>query len=286
MAVQRERRHQKHREYIMSLYQSVCHICSKPFADAIDHVVPVAQGGSDHPDNLRPAHTSCNSRKGGDDYPLWAEKNPNMWHPGFEPGQVRAERERLKKLEEAERLRHEQAAAEAEEKLREIHRLAAIRRQAKYEEELAAWRQKCETIDAIRADKPRNPVVAVEEIAPGLVSLIAAISVVWPWVFSDGELGSNILTAIVGGFIFFWIFMIPSVVVTKLLSAGLRRTLLRRYTVILREREEAWGQLVEEWESREPRSAPIPPRDSNSDQRRSSGGHHYTSRSRHFRRRW
>lgn len=30
----------------------------------IDHVVPKARGGSDHPDNLEPAHSDCNNYKG------------------------------------------------------------------------------------------------------------------------------------------------------------------------------------------------------------------------------
>lgn len=34
----------------------ICHLCGHPGADAADHVVPLAQGGSDTVDNLRPAH--------------------------------------------------------------------------------------------------------------------------------------------------------------------------------------------------------------------------------------
>lgn len=30
----------------------------------IDHVVPKARGGGDHPDNLEPAHSVCNNYKG------------------------------------------------------------------------------------------------------------------------------------------------------------------------------------------------------------------------------
>ena len=33
-------------------------------ATAIDHVKPIARGGSNWPANLRPACTPCNSRKG------------------------------------------------------------------------------------------------------------------------------------------------------------------------------------------------------------------------------
>ena len=35
----------------------VCHLCGKPGADTIDHVIPVALGGDQwDPTNLRPAH--------------------------------------------------------------------------------------------------------------------------------------------------------------------------------------------------------------------------------------
>ena len=52
----------------------VCHICGHPGSDAVDHVVPLARGGSDtDPDNLKPAHHDvtcpdcgerCNRAKG------------------------------------------------------------------------------------------------------------------------------------------------------------------------------------------------------------------------------
>lgn len=46
----------------------VCHICGKPGADAVDHVIPRARGGPDTMANKRPAHHDvppfCNRIKG------------------------------------------------------------------------------------------------------------------------------------------------------------------------------------------------------------------------------
>ena len=41
-----------------------CHICHRPGADTVDHLIPIAAGGDVHDlDNLAPAHRACNSRK-------------------------------------------------------------------------------------------------------------------------------------------------------------------------------------------------------------------------------
>lgn len=45
-----------------------CHICGQPPTNTdplvADHIVPVADNGTDHPSNLRPVHRSCNARRG------------------------------------------------------------------------------------------------------------------------------------------------------------------------------------------------------------------------------
>lgn len=46
----------------IDLWGGLCWICRKP-ANALDHVKPIAKGGSNWPANLRPICTSCNSRK-------------------------------------------------------------------------------------------------------------------------------------------------------------------------------------------------------------------------------
>ena len=44
-----------------------CHLCARFLSVhemTLDHVVPLSRGGAHTPENLRPAHRSCNSRKG------------------------------------------------------------------------------------------------------------------------------------------------------------------------------------------------------------------------------
>jgi 5-methylcytosine-specific restriction protein A len=41
---------------VMHLHDGVCHACGRPGADQVDHVIPLAEGGDDTMDNLRPIH--------------------------------------------------------------------------------------------------------------------------------------------------------------------------------------------------------------------------------------
>ena len=43
----------------------VCWICGQRGADTADHLISLAEGGSNDMSNLRPAHRRCNSRRGG-----------------------------------------------------------------------------------------------------------------------------------------------------------------------------------------------------------------------------
>jgi 5-methylcytosine-specific restriction endonuclease McrA len=64
------------REYIYDKTGGYCHICDgkihlSKYANLyhrqgweVDHSVPISLGGTDHPNNLWPAHVDCNRRKG------------------------------------------------------------------------------------------------------------------------------------------------------------------------------------------------------------------------------
>lgn len=54
----------------------VCHLCGKPGANTIDHIIPRALGGTDELDNLRPAHKRCNSSRGAMPLDQWFLRHP------------------------------------------------------------------------------------------------------------------------------------------------------------------------------------------------------------------
>jgi hypothetical protein len=47
---------QKLRKQVFTYYGEQCWLCGGDGADTIDHIIPVADGGDDSLDNLRPAH--------------------------------------------------------------------------------------------------------------------------------------------------------------------------------------------------------------------------------------
>lgn len=60
------RRREIERAYIIERDGSRCHLCGELCSAedvSLDHVIPLAQGGSHAPENLRVAHLSCNARK-------------------------------------------------------------------------------------------------------------------------------------------------------------------------------------------------------------------------------
>jgi 5-methylcytosine-specific restriction endonuclease McrA len=54
------------RAYVLQRDNYRCWICrsSTPRADTVDHIKPVAHGGTDLISNLKAAHQLCNSRRG------------------------------------------------------------------------------------------------------------------------------------------------------------------------------------------------------------------------------
>ena len=59
-------------DQVAERWGQVCWLCHKPIVGQVspDHVVPVAFGGSDDLDNLRPSHLRCNIRRGTKRPPL------------------------------------------------------------------------------------------------------------------------------------------------------------------------------------------------------------------------
>jgi len=63
----------------------ICHLCGKPGANSADHLIPVAQGGTDHPTNLAAAHLQCNKIRGTRNITtarndLQKRTQPTNWH--------------------------------------------------------------------------------------------------------------------------------------------------------------------------------------------------------------
>jgi 5-methylcytosine-specific restriction endonuclease McrA len=54
---------------VLSTYGDRCVHCGLAGADTVEHVQPRSLGGTDALENLRPAHGSCNSRRGTDPMP-------------------------------------------------------------------------------------------------------------------------------------------------------------------------------------------------------------------------
>ena len=70
----------------LRLHNSVCHVCGKPGADQVDHVIPLAEGGTDTDDNRRPIHAEpCHRNKTADESRRGRKtrKRPPERHPGL-----------------------------------------------------------------------------------------------------------------------------------------------------------------------------------------------------------
>lgn len=62
----------------LSTWGTICHLCGCDGADTADHIVPRSRGGTDELANLRPAHRSCNSRRGAMDLAVWHERQHSL----------------------------------------------------------------------------------------------------------------------------------------------------------------------------------------------------------------
>lgn len=70
---------------VLAEYGDTCHLCGKPGATTIDHIIPVCLGGDNSLENLRPAHRSCNSSRGADSLDLWFKRHPIHLGPRAKP---------------------------------------------------------------------------------------------------------------------------------------------------------------------------------------------------------
>jgi len=87
--------HYKHSEAVLRRDQGICYLCRQSGAGTIDHFIPWVFGGSDHPDNLKAAHKSCNSSKGSELPEGWEQAPERCWEAGFGPEHIeRARQER------------------------------------------------------------------------------------------------------------------------------------------------------------------------------------------------
>ena len=72
------RRYRRARQRVLET-SDVCWICGQPGADTADHVVAHALGGGDEEGNLRPAHRSCNARRGIGRRDLVVQRTSRVW---------------------------------------------------------------------------------------------------------------------------------------------------------------------------------------------------------------
>lgn len=55
---------QRRAAHVMRRDNAICHVCGKPGADEVDHVIPLAEDGADHVTNMAPIHGKpCHKNK-------------------------------------------------------------------------------------------------------------------------------------------------------------------------------------------------------------------------------
>lgn len=63
--------YQRNRTAVLAASDGWCTWCHRWPATTVDHVVPLAKGGTNDPDNLVPACKPCNYSRGSRDAPSW-----------------------------------------------------------------------------------------------------------------------------------------------------------------------------------------------------------------------
>lgn len=80
------RRAQLFTRTVLATYGRTCHLCGLPGATTADHETPRSKGGDPWSiDNGRPAHYSCNSKRGDMDLTEWFARHPLPTRPALSP---------------------------------------------------------------------------------------------------------------------------------------------------------------------------------------------------------
>lgn len=78
------------RRRVLRTHNGICHVCGRPGSDQVDHVQPLAEGGSHDDANLRPIHSRpCHLRKTAAESARGRtrkSRRPAEPHPGFLEG--------------------------------------------------------------------------------------------------------------------------------------------------------------------------------------------------------
>ena len=63
---------------VLATYGTDCHLCERPGADSVDHIIPVSIDPNQEwaLANARPAHRSCNYSRGAMSLDEWFAKHP------------------------------------------------------------------------------------------------------------------------------------------------------------------------------------------------------------------
>src|SRR5699024_3617471 len=70
---------------VLESYGDTCHLCARAGATTADHLIPRSLGGDDSLENLRPAHSSCNSARQAMPLEEWFARHPLDLDPRVPP---------------------------------------------------------------------------------------------------------------------------------------------------------------------------------------------------------